>query len=141
MFVALGAMFAFPIACNEAERRGLVADAGGYVHAPAYPDGTVDKDELGNPVLDGKPDYDPKEVALAAAQNALQLSANPAELALWAAIGGVGLAVGWFKRRFLATTVKQAVLAASRGVIGKAPTSPEDPDEDVELPEKEKEIP
>jgi hypothetical protein len=136
MFLALGAMFAFPIACNEAERRGLVADAGGYVHAPAYPDGTVDKDELGNPVLDGKPDYDPKEVALAAAQNALQLSTNPAELAVWAALGGVGLAVGWFKRRFLATTVKQVAVAAGKSIVGKA-ASPPDIEEDEEEAEKE----
>jgi hypothetical protein len=106
------------VSCSHFERQGVVTDAGSYVGATAYPDGTLDRTEAGLPLYDGEPDYDPTEIALRAATEAAKHAGDPVGLALWAAGGGIALAVGWAKRRFLARAIVDAGAAIGRGVVG-----------------------
>lgn len=121
-------------ACTVAERKDAAQDWAAYVGATAHPDGSLNKDELGNPVLDGKPDYDPKEVAEKTAIEVAKRVGNPTDLAIWSAIGGLTVGIAWFKRKFLASAAKEGVKALGRTIVGKAldpvePPDPEDKDE------------
>lgn len=116
--------------CTWQERRDVAQDWAAYVGATAYADGSLNKDEFGNPIFDGKPDYDPAEVATKTATELAKRAANPADMALWAAIGGVTIAAGWFKRKFL---VEKAKAVVAKIIVKKAEEVLDDEEDDVPL--------
>lgn len=117
-------------ACTLQERHGAISDLGAYVGAPEHPDGSIERDSNGLPIYDGQPDYDPREVAVAAAQEAAKRAGDPAGLAIWAAIAGVTVAVGWFKRRVLASAAKEAMVGLGRVIIQKPAEPPAEEDKE-----------
>lgn len=131
--VVLTASFAAQFSCTKLERRDMAQDWAQYVGATKYEDGELNKDEQGNPVLDGKPDYDPKEIVTKTAVAVAVRSGNPVDLGVWAAIGGVTVAVGWLKRKFLADKAKAAIAK----VLVKKAEEVLDEDEDLSKDDEE----
>lgn len=129
----LTASIAVQSGCTWQERRDVAQDWATYVGATPYPDGELNKDEKGQPILDGKPDYDPKEIAEKTALELAKRAGNPADMALWAAIGGVTLAAGWFKRKFLVEKAKAAIAK----IIVKKAEEVLDEEDDEDLPKED----
>jgi hypothetical protein len=126
-FIALGL-----VSCSSVERQRTLADIGAYVGAPAHPDGSLAKDAAGQPIFDGVPDYDPIEVAAAAAKGAAgsATTAGPYGLIGWV-LGGLGaVGLGWYKRKFLIDATKS--VAAVVGAIGK-PINGKEPNSSTSL--------
>lgn len=100
------------VSCTAAERQDTVSDLGAYVGAPAHADGSIDKDAAGAPRFDGKPDYDPEEVAVAAASKGIAVTSTggPIGTLYWVLGGAAVVGLGWFKRKFL---VEKAAVAVS----------------------------
>jgi hypothetical protein len=106
-------------ACTPQDRKIVTSSAGEYVEAPAHPDGSIDKDPAtGEPVFDGEADYDPNEVALAAANKALAKAAEGdyAGLLIWSLGGAAAIGLGYFKRKFLKDAIVKVAKKATGGV-------------------------
>lgn len=103
--------------CTLAERQAIKDDAGAYVGAPEHPDGSIDKNEDGAPVFDGAPDYDPAEVAAAAAAKAAEKAAQGdwAGLALYVVGGVLTIGVGYLKRKALGSATRKVARKLTGG--------------------------
>lgn len=95
--------------CTLADRQDIKSDAGAYVGAPEHPDGSIDKNEAGEPVFDGAPDYDPNEVIAAAGAKAAEKAAQGdwAGLAIYVLGGAVVIGVGYAKRKLLGQVARK----------------------------------
>lgn len=103
--------------CTLAERQAIKDDAGAYVGAPEHPDGSIDKNEAGEPVFDGAPDYDPAEVAAKAGKDALDAAAKRdwAGLLFYVISGVIVIGGGYLKRKALGQVTKKVARKITGG--------------------------
>lgn len=100
------------IGCSAVQRAGMTDDMGAFVGATPYPNGTLHKDEKGNPIFDGQPDYKPGDVLLKAGEKAVDKVATGSwtELAGWGVSGLFALLVGIWKRRAIGQAIAGKII-------------------------------
>lgn len=95
IFLALVAVLAL-YGCNPEQRKAAVEGAGKAIGVVTYPDGTINKNADGSPILDGKPDYVTTEVLMAFGEGVLQrTSGGPVDLVTYILTALGGAILGW----------------------------------------------